>query len=65
MKKNESLSDKEGEINKKEMCDKWDKLRKNRVKVCDVEFVPPTPFLQRFGKPKDYLMNSEIYELIK
>ncbi|KAL9339086.1 hypothetical protein Peur_068101 [Populus x canadensis] len=62
---NESLSDKEGEINEKEMSKKGDDSRKIGVKVSDLEFVPRAPFPQRLGKPKHDLMNSEIYELFK
>ncbi|KAL9399457.1 hypothetical protein Peur_008418 [Populus x canadensis] len=62
---NESLSDKEGEINEKEMSEKGDDLSKIGVKVSDLEFVPRAPFPQRLGKPKHDLMNSEIYELFK
>ncbi|KAL9382439.1 hypothetical protein Peur_025474 [Populus x canadensis] len=62
---NESLSDKEGEINEKEMSEKGDDSSKIGVKVSDLEFVPRAPFPQRLGKPKHDLMNSEIYELFK
>jgi hypothetical protein len=62
---NESLSEKEGEINKREVSEKGDDSRKIRVKVSDLEFIPRAPFPQRLGKPKHYLMNSEIYELFK
>ncbi|KAL9399455.1 hypothetical protein Peur_008427 [Populus x canadensis] len=62
---NESLSDKEGETNEKEMSEKGDDSSKIGVKVSDLEFVPRAPFPQRLGKPKHDLMNSEIYELFK
>ena len=62
---NESLSEKEGEINKREVSEKGDDSRKIRVKVSDLEFILRAPFPQRLGKPKHYLMNSEIYELFK
>ena len=60
---NESLSEKEGEINEKEMSEKGDDSRKIGVKESDLEFVPRALFPQRLGKPKHDLMNSEIYEL--
>ena len=62
---NESLSDKEGEINEKEMSEKGDDLRKIGVKVSDLEFVFRVLFLQRLGKFKYDFVNSEIYELFK
>ena len=62
---NESLSEKEGEINEKEMSEKGDDSRKIGVKESDLEFVPRALFPQRLGKPKHDLMNSEIYELLK
>nr|TKS15898.1 hypothetical protein D5086_0000029330 [Populus alba] len=48
---NESLSDKEGEINEKEMSEKGDDSRKIGVKVSDLEFVPRAPFPQRSMDP--------------
>ncbi|KAJ6724730.1 hypothetical protein OIU85_022628 [Salix viminalis] len=49
---NESLSEKEGEINEKEKSEKGDDSIKNGGKVSDLEFVPRPPFPQRNGVMK-------------
>ena len=42
--KKESLSEKKGERNEREMSEKGDDSRKIKVKVSDLEFVPRAPF---------------------